>query len=633
MSLEILLLKKENTDPYIAEAGTGTTTIKLTNHGMTTGSMILNATRNTISSPASRKVTVVDANTLELNRLIDFQTSGDSIFLFKYYDITSMLKARSFKVKNRAERRNECTFKLTADNASQLPVAGQQILVKHNGVVLFGGSIRTIATKVIGIPGQRKIEATISSDGYNHIPARRSITVDYPSLKTSGQIVTDMINLYLSAEGITAGTIQNGANWDEYPKDFPNKCISVKVVLDDMANASGYKWYIDNNRQLHFVSEDTVTNAAHTITDAAGATFTDFDDIDIRETLSNYRNKQFVKGGLDEIYSDVIVNYMELIDAIVDRQYIEGGSGVYGAIYEDTNIENIEEYTAETGTTTSNVTITGHARTTGDMMLNVTRNKKARITVTDANNFICEPSISLQASGDKIAFYPDGNSICRSNLKRYGMVVPKEISFNTGALDFVVGTKLTVNLAAFGMTANQYYLIEEVSIWDEDGKNLRSSVSATQRDGTEFSTQHTGDWIDAFTSMVGKGGSGLNQNIKVSVGASEPNNPKPNDIWFPTIDRTEYDLLSLNSNYTLQSAESGIIECDGTFMVTLPSATVEQKSMPFIFKNIGLGLITIYGAGTQTIDGNSYINLNANEAIKMYCDGSNWRIVSKYVPV
>lgn len=267
MPLEIFVLKRYNIDPIISESGTDTITLKITNHGMQTGEMILNSTRNSLGKPASRAVNVIDANTLELNYFIQGQTSGDQIFLFKYFPITNMA-ANSFRLTKQIEKSGNCSFSILVDSAESIPKTGQQILVKYNNTVIFGGAISDIKQSIVGVANNgHKIKANISSKGYNHIPARRSITVDYPNFMTSGQIVIDMINTYLSAEGITEGTVQDGADWDEYPADFPDKCISVKTVLDDMANKSGYKWYIDNERRLHFLQNDVVVDAAHQLKD------------------------------------------------------------------------------------------------------------------------------------------------------------------------------------------------------------------------------------------------------------------------------------------------------------------------------------------------------------------------------
>lgn len=65
-----------------AEASTDSTTVKITNHGLSNGDVIVNQTRGN----ARRAVTVVDTNTLTVSSVTN-QTSGDIIIFpkFKYF--------------------------------------------------------------------------------------------------------------------------------------------------------------------------------------------------------------------------------------------------------------------------------------------------------------------------------------------------------------------------------------------------------------------------------------------------------------------------------------------------------------------------------------------------------------------
>jgi hypothetical protein len=66
------------------------------------------------------------------------------------------------------------------------------------------------------------------------------------------------------------------------------------------------------------------------------------------------------------------------------------------------------EKTAETGTTTTNITITSHGLSVGDYIENITRDAiKPVLTVVDVNNFTVE-AITSQTVGDKILLYPAG---------------------------------------------------------------------------------------------------------------------------------------------------------------------------------------------------------------------------------
>jgi hypothetical protein len=76
MTATISILKKGTDDE--AEAGTNTTTLIMSTHGLATGDVIINTTR----SNAKRAVTWVDANTVTVTAVTD-QQSGDTIQVYK----------------------------------------------------------------------------------------------------------------------------------------------------------------------------------------------------------------------------------------------------------------------------------------------------------------------------------------------------------------------------------------------------------------------------------------------------------------------------------------------------------------------------------------------------------------------
>jgi hypothetical protein len=66
--------------------------------------------------------------------------------------------------------------------------------------------------------------------------------------------------------------------------------------------------------------------------------------------------------------------------------------------------------------------------------------------------------------------------------------VPCRISFESGSTDWRPNTKLTVHLDYLGITADTYFNIDSVELYDLDGVNIRSRITASQRDGTTFAS-------------------------------------------------------------------------------------------------------------------------------------------------
>ena len=247
-------------------------------------------------------------------------------------DRTSLLLAQTFSVILRADNRHECSFTLKTTAAGFIPRVGQNLQITLDGSLLFGGIIKTAPQHRpgVGIGTDTIIFVDVTSNGYHSIPQRRTVSAWYRNI-LAGDIVKDFRDKYLSEEGITAGTISNGATLVAYNA----RVKSLKEVLDELADISGFKWYIDNSKALQFKQEDAIVAAAHDIVE--GGVFTDFRDVSVEENLETYRNKQVIIGAVQEDGSPLL--FAKQLDAeITARQAVEGGSGVYGDIFIDGSI-------------------------------------------------------------------------------------------------------------------------------------------------------------------------------------------------------------------------------------------------------------------------------------------------------
>ncbi len=71
------------------------------------------------------------------------------------------------------------------------------------------------------------------------------------------------------------------------------------------------------------------------------------------------------------------------------------------------------------------------------------------------------------------------------------------------------------------------------------------------------------------------------------------------------------------------------INCNGTFVVTLPSAVGIQGKV-YVLKNSGVGVVTLTPAGAQTIDGAATLPVAASLCYTIMSDNANWIIISKF---
>lgn len=240
-------------------------------------------------------------------------------------DKTGILKAKTLSIKRRAEGRNECSFTLLTPYASYNPPIGADVIVSSEGLIVFGGIIKERRLQRLELKGIMYCQIRIFCQGYNHIPKRRTIQYN-PDGVTAGAAVRHMLGTVLSQEGIQEGVIEEGMTLHNYIAS----CKSVRDILDDLADACGFKWYIDDQKALYFLKEDTAPAAPFSLLESGS--FTDFSEVEVEDSFEGYRNKQFVKSG-DTIA--VVENKAE----ITSRIAIEGGTGVYGDVYENSTVQ------------------------------------------------------------------------------------------------------------------------------------------------------------------------------------------------------------------------------------------------------------------------------------------------------
>lgn len=493
-------------DTYTA-LGTATTStnLNITDVDLEEGEMIVNVTRSTLSYPASRIVeAVVDTSNVTI-AAITSQTASDTVMTFKWEDKKSILQAGTLRIVKQSDHRNYCEFSLVT-TTSYIPKVGQNVKITYEDETLYGGaisSVRLSRAADIGMTSSTSIIAAVTSEGYNHIPSRRSITYSTASA-TASQIIQNVIDTYLYQEGIRylSADITTGATLNEYP-EFVDQCISCKQVFDDMAEASGMMWWIDDDRYFHFGDGGTPTSSWYTLDDSG--TFTNYNNVVVESTMVDYGNKQFCEGGTDELHAEDIVVWYQNSSQITLRQQEAGNTGIYGYITTAPDVEQVTEQTAETGTTTINLTLINHGLVVGDMIVNRTRASAHRtvVAVVDTSNVTLDSSVASQTTGDTINWYPDANFIVRTNLKRYGTALPKVLEFDTTSVgNWTAGEKLYVNLACFGAaTTAAYYFIEQVEMTDLDGINMNVHITATLRDNSDFSGMYSRNWYDTWQKL------------------------------------------------------------------------------------------------------------------------------------
>jgi hypothetical protein len=303
---------------------------------------------------------------------------------------------------------------------------------------LFGGIINSYSAQMITpITDQYPVfQIDVSSDGYGILPQRRIVNYTGTNLRVS-DIVRDVFEI-LTTETVFEGNIETGPVLSNYNARYK----SIAEVFDEMASVAGYVWYIDNSRALYFQPHWIGESAPFELVE--GGSFRDFHELSWSGSLDNYANKVFVIG------ANNIVTARENAAEIADRATeADGqGTGVYGAVIED-----------------SNITTLAIANNVGDQHL-------LKTAVSPGNL-----SFSTYTKGFK-----PGQKLKVQLTQITGMngnVIP--------AVPFI-----------------WYYLIDEVSIERENEKVTKYTISATRRYNSSFNTKTSDGFKEYFKNLVKK---------------------------------------------------------------------------------------------------------------------------------
>lgn len=250
-------------------------------------------------------------------------------------DRTNLVRARTLSIKLDADYRDVCNLMVMTSVSGFLPRVGMPLTVTDGVDPVFSGLVSSAPmTKISALNGQDTLMAVrVEAVGFYKVAARRVVGAKYADV-TAGSIVVDIHGEILADEGVTIGYIGAGADIGEL--DLTTQ--TAESALDQLARASGYKWYITHDKKLYFQETGTVTDAAHDL-DETGV-FKDFRNVSKQEDLDQYRNRQIIIGQETE---DGRIEYTKEKPAEISaRQAVEGGSGVYEHIISDDTIATVQ---------------------------------------------------------------------------------------------------------------------------------------------------------------------------------------------------------------------------------------------------------------------------------------------------
>lgn len=226
-------------------------------------------------------------------------------------DRTKKVLAGSLKIENiLTSKRDTCSFSVMSyPNNTLTPVLGQEVIVTLDGDKIFGGIIT-------GLEQNSETYSVIQWDiecvDYTRLLDKKLVPEVYESM-TVDAIIADLQANYMptgfTINNVSCPTVINYIAFNYKP---------ISKCLEELANLTNYDWYIDYDKDLHFISKTTLT-APLEIEDANASHRQG--SLIIRKDNSQIRNSIIVRGG--EFLGDTFTSEIECngVDTIYPLAY------------------------------------------------------------------------------------------------------------------------------------------------------------------------------------------------------------------------------------------------------------------------------------------------------------------------
>jgi len=178
------------------------------------------------------------------------------------------------------------------------PEEGREIVFKDGSRFLFAGYITRVDPIETG-EGQLfryRIEAT----DYTYILLNKNAQKTYNN-QTLSAIVADLLSEYVdSGYALTDNNVATGPTISTIAFNH----ISLRKAFEKLAQVTGYVWWIDYEKDIHFIdaADATVNPAPEDITDSSD----NFSDVSIKCDVTQVRNSIVVRGGREETTTDLV---------------------------------------------------------------------------------------------------------------------------------------------------------------------------------------------------------------------------------------------------------------------------------------------------------------------------------------
>lgn len=165
------------------------------------------------------------------------------------------------------------------------PSINEEIIVTDDGVRIFGGVITSVSkTATVA----NRIEFAVEALDYSFFLDRKLVLERYRN-RTISYILDDILDKY-DTDGFTMTNVVGGISIGSMSFNR----ITISECIQKLAEAVGYSWYVDYNKDIHFFPKNKEA-APYNLTDTSNNFI--WNSLEVSNKLDQIRNAVFVEGG------------------------------------------------------------------------------------------------------------------------------------------------------------------------------------------------------------------------------------------------------------------------------------------------------------------------------------------------
>jgi len=379
---------------------------------------------------------------------------------------------------------------------------GQVVEIRdETGSLIFAGTIDSIDEEID--PAETVRFKRVACVDYNQIADRHLVAYVYqpddltPTLY-AGDVIKDIVSRFFVFGGVTEGIDTSNVEDGPEIEKFVFNYVPASQAFDDIADLTGYVWYIDYEKKLYFTPRDEYEAPI-----IIGGRTRNWWNMKITESRDLYRNRQIVRAGtaLTDPRIDTVVA-AEADQKLFEVPFPVGTASAVtvNSVAKTLGVNGLHEGRDFYWSYGSNVLTAEIAPGVGAVIA-LTYQGMFPILVDERLDAEILARRALEGGTGVYEAIADDPAINVQNvavakalayLRKHG-VIPQVVRFETDAPGLRPGQLITIKFVSAGL--NDYYLIESVNMRDLQGRINRYTVTAVSGDAL-------GGWLEWFSALA-----------------------------------------------------------------------------------------------------------------------------------